>query len=93
LNTPSENPNKLAYGTLSSMNRHEYSIVLAGVIIIIAILSTPYIFANPSEGQEVAKPLAPSNTNKEKPVEGYDSPQGYFTAIKHVYNDPNLRLL
>ena len=23
-------------------------------------------------------------------MEGYDSPQGYFTAIKHVYNDPNL---
>jgi hypothetical protein len=64
LNTPSENPNKLAFGTLSSMNKHEYSIVLAGAIIIIAILSTPYIFAISSEGQEVAKPLTQPNTNK-----------------------------
>jgi hypothetical protein len=29
---------------------------------------------------------APSNETKNKPVEGYDSPQGYFTVIKHVYN-------
>ena len=29
---------------------------------------------------------------KNKPVEGYDNPQGYFTVIKHVYNDPNLKL-
>ncbi|HET7148754.1 MAG TPA: DUF1264 domain-containing protein [Candidatus Nitrosopolaris sp.] len=35
---------------------------------------------------------APSNVTKNKPVEGYDNAQGYFTAIKHVYNDPNLRL-
>lgn len=71
------------------MNKHEYSIVLAGAIIIIAILSTPYIFTIPSEGQEGA---TPSDTIKAKPIEGYDSPQGYFTAIKHVYNDPNLRV-
>jgi hypothetical protein len=35
---------------------------------------------------------APSNATKNKPVEGYDSSQGYFTVIKHVYNDPNLRV-
>lgn len=35
---------------------------------------------------------APSNATKNKPVEGYDSPQGYFTVIKHIYNDPNLRV-
>lgn len=35
---------------------------------------------------------APSNETKDKPVEGYDNPLGYFTVIKHVYNDPNLRI-
>jgi len=35
---------------------------------------------------------APSNATKNMPVEGYDSPQGYFTVIKHIYNDPNLRV-
>jgi hypothetical protein len=35
---------------------------------------------------------SPSNLTKNKPVEGYDNPQGYNTAIKHVYNDPNLRV-
>jgi hypothetical protein len=35
---------------------------------------------------------APSNETKNKPVEGYDNPLGYFTFIKHVYNDPNLRI-
>lgn len=35
---------------------------------------------------------APSNLTKNKPVEGYDNPQGHITAIKHVYNDPNLRI-
>ncbi len=74
------------------MTKNEYSIVLVGVIIIITI-STAYIFPIPSEGQQVAKPLSSSpDTNKAKPVEGYDSPQGYFTAIKHVYNDPSLRV-
>ena len=33
-----------------------------------------------------------SNATKNKPVEGYDSPQGYFTVVKHIYNDPNLRV-
>ena len=34
----------------------------------------------------------PSNATNSKPVAGYDNPQGYFTAIRHVYNDPNLRV-
>jgi hypothetical protein len=34
----------------------------------------------------------PFNATNTKPVEGYDSPQGYFTVVKHIYNDPNLRV-
>jgi len=25
-------------------------------------------------------------------IKGYDDPQGYFTVIRHVYNDPNFRV-
>jgi len=40
----------------------------------------------------VASMGAPANATKNKPVEGYDSPEGYFTVVKHIYNDPNLRV-
>ena len=51
-----------------------------------------YSAAEAEAGTAAPSVGAPSNATKNKPVEGYDNPQGYLTVIKHVYNDPNLRL-
>ena len=55
--TFSENPNKLAFRALSPTTKHEYPIVLTGVIIIITILSIP-TYLRFLRSQEVTKPQA-----------------------------------
>lgn len=55
--------------------------------------SSASIFNYKVEAAKAATSMGASiNPTKNKPVEGYDSPQGYFTVVKHIYNDPNLRV-
>jgi hypothetical protein len=37
-------------------------------------------------------PSTNSTTNMSKPVDGYNLPQGHLTAIRHVFDDPGLRV-
>ena len=37
-----------------------------------------------------AQPTTP--TNMSKPIDGYNLPQGHVTAIRHVFDDPSLRV-
>lgn len=61
--------------------------------IMVAIIGTVALSGHKAEAATTVDSVsAPSNATKNKPVEGYDSPQGYFTVIRHIYNDPNLRV-
>jgi hypothetical protein len=33
-----------------------------------------------------------TSTNMSKPIDGYNLPQGHLTAIRHVFDDPTLRV-
>jgi hypothetical protein len=72
----------------------EMFIVTSVIVAMVAVAaSSMTLFSFKAEAATAASSVgAPSNLTKNKPVEGYDNPQGYITAIKHVYNDPNLRL-
>jgi len=58
----------------------------------VASSSIPVFSYKVEAATAVTSVSATSNSIKNKPVEGYDSPQGYFTVIRHIYNDPNLRV-
>lgn len=66
--------------------------ILVAMIGAVAVASSPLALLSYKAEAETASMGAPSNVTKNNPVEGYDSPQGYFTVIKHIYNDPNLRV-
>ncbi|MGB6671112.1 MAG: DUF1264 domain-containing protein [Candidatus Nitrosopolaris sp.] len=78
------------------MNKLTLALTVVGVAMIgtLAVAaSSMALFSYKAEAATAAASVgAPSNATKNKPVEGYDNPQGYLTVIKHVYNDPNLRL-
>jgi hypothetical protein len=68
-------------------------IIIAMIGTLAVAASSMALFSYKAEAATAAASVgAPSNETKNKPVQGYDNPQGYFTVIKHVYNDPNLRL-
>jgi hypothetical protein len=69
------------------------SVIVAIIGTVALTASSMASFSHKAEAATAASSVgAPSNVTKNKPVEGYDNPQGYLTVIKHVYNDPNLRL-
>ena len=69
------------------------SIIVAMIGTVAVAASSIALFSYKAEAATADSSVgAPSNVTKNKPVEGYDNPQGYFTVIKHVYNDPNLKL-
>lgn len=77
-------------------------ISIFGISIIIALGTMTYAFTTSSfpntawAQQNVIstsiQPQSSTNSSNANPTEGYGSPQGHLTAIRHVFDDPSLRV-
>jgi hypothetical protein len=64
--------------------------VLAYTIGISAILTVSLLIMMITPQNSFAQPT--TLTNMSKPIDGYNLPQGHLTAIRHVFDDPSLRV-
>ena len=63
---------------------------LAYTIGISAILTVSLLIMMITPQNSFAQPT--TLTNMSKPIDGYNLPQGHLTAIRHVFDDPSLRV-
>lgn len=68
-------------GTL--VNAPAAAFAVAAAVLILSLSATS------SVAQQQSTPMT---ANATKPVDGYDAPQGHLTAIRHVFDDPSLRV-
>jgi hypothetical protein len=70
--------------------------IMAGTFAVAFALASVLMFSNSAsttiaQVEEDATTTA-TTTNVTKPVDGYDAPEGYLTAVRHVFDDPSLRV-
>jgi hypothetical protein len=61
-------------------------------IIAVAVLMLSVSVSNIAIAQQQGMTNATSSSAAVKPVDGYNLPQGHLNAVRHVFDDPSLRI-
>ena len=75
--------------------RNAALIVLITTALMIGLIATPSKIvaqAPPLPGMMTTTNATIAKSNITKPVDGYNTPQGHLSAIRHVFDDPALRV-
>jgi hypothetical protein len=78
--------------SIQQMNRATYFISSAAIAITVLAITTTTILQMllTTSIAQTMPPAAASNATK--PIDGYNSPQGHLNAVRHVFDDPSLRV-
>ena len=76
--------------------RNAALIVSIAAVLMIARIDTPYKIVAQAASMPGMMTTTTNTTitksNTTKPVDGYNTPQGHLSAIRHVFDDPALRV-
>jgi hypothetical protein len=73
--------------------------VLVAVLIMSGAIAVPFLTITWAQQQQQNMTSSPPPNNATtatataaKPVDGYEKPEGHLTAIRHLFDDPSLRV-
>jgi hypothetical protein len=69
-----------------------FATTTAAFVIAVAVLMLSISVSNIAIAQQQGMTNATSSSAAAKPVDGYNLPQGHLNAVRHVFDDPSLRI-